>query len=106
MVINEITCKWDNCNLEFYSEIDRFNHIKKDHIQTETRKCKWEGCEGKVNANRWNLISHLKRHLNLIFGVCHICDRPFKRASEYKLHFKTHTDSERILNSAALILLG
>ena len=51
------------------------------------------------------MISHMRKHLDLIFGVCYLCNKRFKRSNEFKLHFNVHSKRDRSLNEAAMLLL-
>ncbi len=98
-------CLWNKCRKIFKTEQERFKHIKEQHIHKDNRLCKWEKCCGTA-TNRWNLVSHMKKHLDVVYGVCYLCNKGFKRGNEFKIHFKCHSQREKQLNAAACLLLN
>ena len=100
----KLKCRWDNCQEQFDTEDDRFQHIKIDHITKNTTRCLWQNCKYIGNA-RWNIISHTLIHLKIVTEICYLCNKSFKRRNEYKTHYKTHSDTDKTLDRMARFLL-
>ena len=102
--IMKVQCLWDNCKEQFTKEELRLEHLKHDHITKETTKCKWGDC-GFIGTSRWNIISHIYIHLKIVSATCFLCNKSFKRRNEYKMHYKSHSTNEKVLDKMARFLL-
>ena len=52
-------------------------------------KCTYPGCSKKCQK-RWNLIDHIKVHLNITPYQCEICDTKFVQKGNLKKHSRMH----------------
>ena len=112
---NESTvCLWRNqdpshpqynqkCGQVYSSTNKCYDHVRYDHIDRTMRTCQWGNCK-KTSTTRCNLTNHLLTHINIVSGICHICDRQFKWKSDFKKHFTTHTKDEVKFNKMVDIL--
>ncbi len=78
-------CLWDDCNIEFPNDYECMLHIKKDHVIKKHLKCLWKYCSYETD-NPNNNVNHMKRHFNLIEGVCITCSASFKWKFDLKRH--------------------
>src|SRR5689334_7248051 len=102
--MNSLVCEWNNCQLCFTTERERFEHLKNNHITKDTSGCKWINCIF-TSTSRWNMISHVYVHLRIVSETCYLCNRNFKRRSEFMSHYIEHSDIDKRLNEMAQFLL-
>lgn len=90
---NQDILQWDNSKKNA-SECDLY--IKEVRFRSKTTrrkrviyKCTYPGCSKKCQK-RWNLIDHIKVHLNITPYQCEICDTKFVQKGNLKKHSRMH----------------
>eukprot|EP00121_Abeoforma_whisleri_P001653 Awhi_evm1s1475 len=95
-------CCWmlpEKCGQRFADGEKLLFHIRNNHL-AESHICWWEDCkrgwfQKSMRTNYFkkkdNALSHIRIHLNYFPHRCEICDRPFKRHSDYKKHVRQHS---------------
>lgn len=99
----ETICQWENCNMTFKSQNNCYDHVRQVHVLKNTLVCKWNGCH-KVCSIRSNLTNHMLKHLQIVSGVCYVCERVFKWRGDSKKHLMRHSQTDRKFNDAVSIL--
>ena len=89
----EKRCLWDNCNLEFHTNQECFEHVKSFHSIKKHGRCMWKDCKysGKIATN---INNHIKKHFNIIEGLCTICKVCFKWRFDLLKHIRNYHSSE------------
>lgn len=100
-------CKWrklngkDCCKLPCLSVAEARDHAETHYLEakriaerelheTETLKCRWEGCSTLVNATtQLPLRKHLwsANHFNIV-AICNHCGNPYSRKDSMRRHYK------------------
>ena len=97
-------CKWQNCENDFANDVECFEHVRVAHIAaTNAVVCRWDDC-GSRTSTKWNLVTHMNRHLFVVRGYCHLCNRTFKWSGDAKRHSRKHTNEEEAFNKIVDIL--
>ena len=79
------TCEWGDCIKVFPNDYECMVHCKRDHKIKKYNKCQWKYCT-YTTENPNNNANHLKKHFNLIEGVCLTCAASFKWKFDLKRH--------------------
>ena len=101
----EHACQWNNCTESFKSNVMLFKHCKKYHLTSKSKECYWSTCQALL-SNRSNLANHLNTHLNVVQGICHICDKNYVWRSDYRKHMKKHSEADIRFNDIVHALLS
>ena len=97
-------CKWLDCYEVFPNDTECFHHVKEAHIVSRRAvKCFWADC-GKTSSTKWNLISHIRRHLVVPHSYCHLCNLTFTRGDDSKRHFRGHSQQQIEFNKVVEFL--
>ena len=86
------TCSWGNCLLDFPDSEQLYNHLVNEHIESGKTNhgeynCNWLHCTVSV-TKRYRIISHLLCHVSFRPFLCPHCDKRFKRSHDARKHVK------------------
>ena len=98
-----IICKWKSCASQFKTHKECFEHVRSIHIGAKVVNCSWGTCTAK-RTTKWNLVNHMNCHLEMVRGVCHLCNRSFKWKGDYRRHMVKHSAGESNFNEVACLL--
>ena len=84
----EKTCEWSGCKMVFPNDQQCFQHIKQAHDPRKMGKCLWDQCYYTSKTPN-NMTNHIKKHMELVEGICDICSIKFKWKFDLKKHVKT-----------------
>ena len=91
--LKQKTCLWGGCQESFYNDYECYLHLKKVHKPTKSHVCHWRNCQYQ-SQNMNNNINHIKKHFDLVQGICLSCSATFKWKFDLKRHLKNiHKDN-------------
>lgn len=92
-----LNCQWENCN-ESYPDAELLKKHLDTHFNTNLQ-CFWSECPryGEVQANKYALVSHVRKHSGDRPFKCTKCEKAYTRADALNKHVKTHKNMEKSL---------
>ena len=98
-------CHWNSCKQSFEYPEDCYDHVKNDHINIGNDvECLWHNCS-TISSSKWNLVNHINTHIDMIRGICYLCEKQFKWKGDFRRHMKSHSKQQIIFNEAVGLLL-
>ena len=100
-----IQCKWESCRRAFKYAKDCYDHVKDDHINIgQDVECLWDNCL-TISSSKWNLVNHMNTHIEMVRGICYLCEKQFKWRGDFRRHMKSHPPQQIIFNDAVGLLM-
>uniref|UniRef100_A0A8R1HPW9 C2H2-type domain-containing protein n=1 Tax=Caenorhabditis japonica TaxID=281687 RepID=A0A8R1HPW9_CAEJA len=88
-----MTCRWDNCNSDFYSVEAIVQHMFENHAKPKDCVCLWAGCDNRVFKSYYMLVGHIRSHTGERPMKCTHpgCTKAYKTRENLNTHMRTHT---------------